>query len=1234
MGKLQSIELYNFKSYRGIQRAEFGTAHFTSIIGPNGSGKSNMMDAISFVLGVRSKELRSNHAKDLIYRNRTAANDNNESDNEKENGQVSNGGDPNDAYVKAIYVKTNGEQMELKRSVNLNGTSQYRISNERVSAEAYSDALAKENILIKAKNFLVFQGDVDAIAAQDPKDLCKLFEQISGSIDLKAEFESLENEKLQETTRQMALNQDKKRCAQDVKQLVEQKNETEKYQKKIEARAKVLQDHLLWRLYHCELHAERKNRELQDANKEIKNAEQELTTEQQTCTTMESGYAKAKKKAQDVDRKIKSQNREIDSCKQDMNPIDAKSKMVESKIVSAEKKIEQIQNEKLRCQTQVEKHQRNIEVSNRALQQFEQETSSKLKQGLNITEDDIKEFQSLKDDYMSQTANEQSQMASVSRSKYTANDELQRLQSHHSRLTEKLESLNTELEEQKQKMNELTSAVNENNTTRASKREELNEISQQERQRQRKLQELNDKLRKTIQELSDYDAVQHESRKERQLRENGASLKRYFPGVEGFIHDLVDAEQEKYRTAVATVIGRHMNSIVTDTSRTAKDCIAYLKDNRMPPMTFIPMDSIDVRPIRSDYRGIARGARLAVETVRYPAEIEIAVQYVCEDTMICDDMDVSKHVRWTKRAHVKTVTLDGSVIHKSNLMTGGSGSSNVNQWTDSKVRNLRNLCDQLKDEIYQVNQDGSSQIEERLNRELSDLDGKLEAQRNKLNQYKEIVFSRESEGKNCKKELETLQPQIEQAEQEIEQLEAQYANIESSIENVQRQIFGEFCQRLGVENFKQFDQNQSSAQQKVTQERNRHEQQLRRLQQLLESSQSQLQDQINRIERKQKEVEADKVSLSQLKEEKLQLENRLEEMNGRIRELQDEHAECQKEIDVNKQSVKEYHDRRNAAEKKVEQLRQDAELVRQDMHAYNTTRFNMLRDCRMEGTDLKLIEGSLDSIQLAQLEPQEEEDEEGDVQMTEQDDDASNIVIDYEDLADDYKESDDPEVGQHLLERAETLAVEMENARSKVDLQAGTKLEERREKLRELEQEFTLMQQHTKEVNQRYQEVLNSRREKFMAAFNHISERIQDIYKELTASANVPSGGTANMYVENEEEPWLGAVNYGAMPPLKRYQPMELLSGGEKTMAAMALLFAIHSFQPSPFFVLDEIDAALDNANVASIARYINNHCGDNFQFIVISLKQGLFEHSESLVGIHRNQVENSSKALMLDLRA
>jgi structural maintenance of chromosome 1 len=215
MGKLIQIEVSNFKSYKGHQT--IGPFYdFTSIIGPNGAGsrfltranegKSNLMDAISFVLGIKSSQLRSSQLRDLIYRGRILKESNgvherddlDEDEDEltqtqRTNGDVEERG-PRRAWVMAVYEDDNGKHIRYKRSYQLyyprscritpSGGSEYRINEKVVSAADYSAALEKHNILIKARNFLVFQGDVEAIASQSPKDLTRLIEQISGYVIL------------------------------------------------------------------------------------------------------------------------------------------------------------------------------------------------------------------------------------------------------------------------------------------------------------------------------------------------------------------------------------------------------------------------------------------------------------------------------------------------------------------------------------------------------------------------------------------------------------------------------------------------------------------------------------------------------------------------------------------------------------------------------------------------------------------------------------------------------------------------------------------------------------------------------------------------------------------------------------------------------------------------------------------------------------------------------------------
>ncbi|KAI2643284.1 P-loop containing nucleoside triphosphate hydrolase protein [Xylaria nigripes] len=200
-------------------------------------------------------------------------------------------------------------------------------------------------------------------------------------------------------------------------------------------------------------------------------------------------------------------------------------------------------------------------------------------------------------------------------------------------------------------------------------------------------------------------------------------------------------------------------------------------------------------------------------------------------------------------------------------------------------------------------------------------------------------------------------------------------------------------------------------------------------------------------------------------------------------------------------------------------------------------------------------------------------------------------------------------------------------------MRAMERLEVVEARLKATENDFEESKAQYKAAKEAFDAVKTKRFELFDKAFTHIRAQISQVYKDLTRSDQYPLGGQAYLDIEEDtDKPYLSGIKYHAMPPLKRFRDMEHLSGGEKTMAALALLFAIHSYQPSPFFVLDEVDAALDNANVEKIKNYIRNHAGPGMQFIVISLKAGLFQDSESLVGVYRDQEVNTSKTLTLDV--
>ena len=166
------------------------------------------------------------------------------------------------------------------------------------------------------------------------------------------------------------------------------------------------------------------------------------------------------------------------------------------------------------------------------------------------------------------------------------------------------------------------------------------------------------------------------------------------------------------------------------------------------------------------------------------------------------------------------------------------------------------------------------------------------------------------------------------------------------------------------------------------------------------------------------------------------------------------------------------------------------------------------------------------------------------------------------------------------------------------DMRAMQKFDVSKKRMREANEDFEKVRKNAKQAKQNFERIKQQRFDLFMKCFEHVSNTIDGVYKQLARNQSAQ----AFLGPENPEEPYLEGINYNCVAPGKRFQPMSNLSGGEKTIAALALLFAIHSFQPAPFFVMDEIDAALDFKNVSIVANYIKERT-KNAQFIIISLR-------------------------------
>ncbi|SPQ21931.1 f467c316-711b-4ede-be3f-e0add8b0e9ed [Thermothielavioides terrestris] len=1258
MGKLIRLELFNFKSYKGHHTLLFGDSYFTSIIGPNGSGKSNSMDAISFVLGIKSSHLRSSHLRDLVYRGRvmktskiqddgTAAPATNGQANGHEDGddddasQRASRNDPKTAWVMAVYEDDAGDEQRWKRTITSNGTSEYRINDRVVTAQQYNEALEEENILIKARNFLVFQGDVEAIASQSPQDLTRLIEQISGSLEYKAEYERLQAEAEQAAENQNFQLHRRRGINSEIKQYQEQKKEAENFQKKTEERDEAVITHILWKLYHFQRVMDESSAQIQEHQENLKEFRRNVEAFEKKLEAARKEQATVGREVSRIEKNIKAKEKSIEDRDNSLVPIDEKIAQSSQDMTVLQKRIGDVKKDRDEKAAGILKLKKDLATVEKAHQQFEKQWSETLKkQGKELSDADRKEYTSLQAEAMRRTSDNRAKLANLERQLKGDEVTVSSLRGKIDKCEAAVEKLQSELQAIKDRRNASQDSVRQITSEIDTKKKEFNSVQSERIRINNTHTELEEKLRDVLRKLDDADMGRRQNEKEVKMRNMISDLKRIYPGVRGRVGELCKPKQKKFDEAVITALGREFDAVVVDTEKTGVDCVQYLKDQRFPPITFIPLDNIKVNTSNPAVKGIS-GARLTLDTVDFDPSLERAIAYACGGSVVCDSLDIAKDIVYKRKIQVKAVTLQGFVIHKAGTMSGGrlpEDKGGKRRFEEHDVQNLQRLAEKLRDEIAKLPRPGRrGAAEESLQNEIAALEQRLRLQQSELAAFEKNLKSKQKELDHAKRELRDYEPKYAEKDGELQRTRAIVEKFEKAISDVEDKIFADFCRRLGYENIRAYEAQQGSLEQEAAQKRQDFDLQKQRIQNNLSWETSQhdaANDRLRAMEatlkRHQKDLEGYQKAKEEIEEAKAQDQDELAALQESLEELKASHAEKSKKVADAKQDLQKKN-------REIESRLKEISNLEVTVQKNSAQKFALLRRCRLEQIRLPLSKGSLDDIPNEDALLRRDQDamdvdgEEDEEEVLEAAMDDYGIEINFDGLDEDLKNPDDDHEDK-LQEKIASLTAELEKLNP--NLRAMERLESVKARLESTEKDFEDSRAALRAAREAFNKVKDKRFELFNRAFTHIQEQITHVYKELTRSDAYPLGGQAYLDIEEDTDtPYLSGIKYHAMPPLKRFRDMEHLSGGEKTMAALALLFAIHSYQPSPFFVLDEVDAALDNANVEKIKKYIREHAGPGMQFIVISLKPTLFQDSESLVGVYRDQEANTSRTLTLDLR-
>ncbi|TPX51585.1 hypothetical protein SeMB42_g00124 [Synchytrium endobioticum] len=1266
-GRLVQIELKDFKSYRGHQ--VIGPFYnFMAIVGPNGSGKSNLMDAISFVLGVKSNQLRSAQLKELIYKGTRLANepgdgnhddhadqasahtkgkkpkkpptkararkrrrdqddhsddDDDEAEEEEEDdddADKENANNPSRAWVTAVIRTSKGREIRFTRTVTAAGSSEYKINKKTVTFSKYNDALKDENILVKARNFLVFQGDVEAIAAQSPKDLTRMIEQISGSLELKAEYDRLK-EIQEKATEASTLNFNRKRGINaEMKQVKEQKAEVDRFEKLQRDRAKATVLYLTWKLYHLDQTVNELQAEIAEERGGFANLNQQLAALDAALKETKKEQGKTNRDVMKYEKHIKDKTKEIDSRKPDTMKL-------EERLSHSTRKLKTAQDTKSKTELELDKQTQEIRDVEEQLQRLQNEfdrfesekrKQSKSRSGVVLTDNDLAEYNQKKAELNGLIADEMQRLKVVQRGLTTEVETKNRLE-EKCRLSEaKIASSLKDQENLIRNQDKIDASLADAVVSRDAAQQELNTMKAEVDRLTIKENELNEKIFEISNRLSQARSDRHASEREAKLKECLETLKKTFPGVHGRLYDLSKPTQNKYNLAVAIVMGKNMDAVVVDDQRTALECIQYLKEQRAGKVTFLPMDSLTVKPINEKYRELHKNARLAIDVIQFNAEYERAVQFACNNAIVCDHMDVARNICYDRNVEVKAVVLDGTIIHKNANITGGATNQTGNQarrWDEKELDNLRQAREKHTSEMEDVVKAlRKARMDQPVRAQLAAAQAKHTSLSDERSTIDRQLNSIEVQLKHHRDLLERLKPDVTKSNNTVGQLESLRTDLERHIHEVQDEVFAEFCRRIQVSNIREYEAHETRLGQEYERKKLEHTRRKAQLDNEIKHRKSALNEITDRIAKLEETIQADTRTLEELQDQKAvslaeeaRLASEIKEIKNKLAAVKAKNDEKTAELNRIKKEISQKNKEIETRSKGVTQKETQVEQLLADT-------FSILRRCKLEEIDLPLEEGSLDDVPLDATVQATDDDDEMDV------DEQSNarhpwrdkIAIDYSGLKRDHKQDYSDDMDARLQDSIRDIAAEIE--RIMPNTRAAENLAKVQEKLNATAAEFDDARKQAAAANKEFSMVKKQRYERFHEAFTHISESIDAIYKELTKSKTFPTGGTAYLALEDGEEPYNDGVKYHAMPPMKRFRDMDQLSGGEKTVAALALLLAVHSYKPAPFFVLDEVDAALDNANVARVANYIRTHASNDFQFIVISLKNTFYEKAQGLI--------------------
>ena len=1162
---LKSIEIQGFKSFANKILFEFHNG-ITGIVGPNGSGKSNVADAVRWVLGEqRARQLRGGSMQDVIFAG---------TEIRKPQGF---------AYV-AITLDNSDHQLAIdydevtvSRRLYRSGESEYKINGSAcrlkdISELFYDTGIGKEGYSI------IGQGQIDQILSGKPEERRELFDEAAGIVKFKR----------RKAIAQKKLEDEKQNLVRVSDILSELEKQVEPLAKQSETAKKYLA--LRENLKTCDvtlflMESEENGRQLEEIRKRESIVSGDLEDAGAQSERLKKAYEELEREVLELDEQLNEKRTrlnqteirkgnlegQINVLKEQINTERMNAEHIRSRLETIGHSLEEKQRQILQYQ---EDHAAIAETANvgRADQEAAEAKLMELDETLMLMEQKI-------EDARSRMLNGMNESASIHARQQRFEAMLEQVQVRRSEVCQKLLKFKSDESAQDEQLDEEQKKLAEAKASLEALEVSQTECELQAGQYEEEIRRINRSLNETQQEYrTAYTRLESLKNLAERYEGYGGSIRRVMEvrdrmrGIRGVVADLITTEK-KYETAIETALGGSIQNVVTDSEQTAKQLIEYLKKNRYGRVTFLPLSSIGQgggisKPEALKEPGVIG---LASDLVFVKPEYQVLARYLLGRVVVADTIDHAIALAKKFRYSLRIVTLEGELLSPGGSMTGGAFKNSSNLL--GRKRELEELEAACKKAL---------KASDKLQEELSMNEGLAQ-------QKKEELEGIKAEHHQLSLQVNTRQMSVRQLEDKRDEIRESYQDLAMENSQLESQIteIEAGKKKLSVECdlLKQGSDQEQALMERLSgeleQKKKLREEKAKALEEIRLNA-ANLKQRVDFVKENIHRVEQE---IGTLKEEQESLQNHgtdassvIEEKNHEISGLQDQILQAGEE----KQKI--------AAEIETQTALKEEKAGKQ-------------RTFFHEREELSSKTGQLDK-DLFRLQNQREKLEER------RESQISYLWDEYELTPGAAKELRSEE--KHSLAEMKKQIEELKSAIRSL----GTVNVNAIEDYKEISGRYEFMKtQHDDLVEAEatlqgiVEELDAGMRRQFEEKFQKIRQEFDRVFQELFG------GGHGTLSLQEDEDILEAGIQIIAQPPGKKLQNMMQLSGGEKALTAISLLFAIQNLKPSPFCLLDEIEAALDDSNVDRYAGYLHK-LTKNTQFIVITHRRGTMVASDRLYGI------------------